>query len=50
MLNKVVVSMSIFFQQLIEENCEVSLRSSNQQPPNTYVKCDRLQPWIEPIT
>ena len=23
---------------------------SNQQPPDTHVKCDRLQPGIEPVT
>ena len=28
----------------------MSLRSSSQQPPVTYVKCDRLQPRIEPLT
>ena len=28
----------------------MSLRSSNQQPPVKYVKCDRLQPRIEPVT
>ena len=28
----------------------MSLRSSIQQPPVTYVKCDRLQPRIEPVT
>ena len=28
----------------------MSLRSSSQQPPVIYVKCDRLQPWIEPVT
>ena len=35
---------------VIEGDCEVSLRSSSQQPPVIYVKCDRLQPWIEPVT
>ena len=28
----------------------MSLRSSSQQPPGIYVKCDRLQPLIEPVT
>ena len=28
---------------------EVSLRFSSQQPPVIYVKCDRLQPRIEPV-
>ena len=28
----------------------MSLRSSNQQPPVIYVKFDRLQPRIEPVT
>ena len=35
---------------VIEGDCEVSLRSSNQPPPVKYVKCDRLQPRIEPVT
>ena len=34
---------------VIEGDCEVSSRSSSQQPPVTYVKCDRLQPRIEPV-
>ena len=28
----------------------MSLRSSSQQPPGIYVKCDRPQPQIEPVT
>ena len=28
----------------VEGDCEVSLRSSSQQPPDINVKCDRLQP------
>ena len=28
----------------------MSLRSSSQQPPLKYVKCDRLQPRIKPVT
>ena len=35
---------------VIEVDCEVSLRSLSQQPPVTYVKCDRLQPRTEPVT
>ena len=35
--------------QQIEGECEVSLRSSSRQPSGIYVKCDRLQPRIEPI-
>ena len=35
---------------VIEEDCEVSLRYSSQQPPVKYVECDRLQPRIEPVT
>ena len=38
---------------VIEGDCEVSLRSSSQQPPLPlviYVKCDRVQPRIEPVT
>ena len=34
----------------IEGDCKVSLRSSSQQPPVTYVKYDRLQPRIKPVT
>ena len=30
--------------QQMAGNCEVSLRSSSQQPPSVYVICDRLQP------
>ena len=28
----------------------MSLRSLSQQPPSIGVKCDRLQPRIEPVT
>ena len=28
----------------------MSLRFLSQQPPVIYVKCDRLQPRIEPVT
>ena len=35
---------------VIVRECEVSLRSSSQQPPVIYVKCDRLQRRIEPVT
>ena len=35
---------------LVEGDCEVSLRSSSQQSPGIYVKCDRLQPRIELVT
>ena len=43
--------------RLTERDFEVSLRSSSQQPPDIirshiclYIKCDLLQPWIEPVT
>ena len=35
---------------VIEGVCEVSLRSLTQQPSRIYVKCDRLQPSIKPVT
>ena len=33
-----------------EGDCKVNLRASSQNPPGLYVKCDRLQPRIEPVT
>ena len=35
---------------VIEGECEVGLRSWSLQPPVKYIKCDRLQPRIEPVT
>ena len=34
---------------VIDENRELSLRSSNEQPPGKYVKCDPFQPRIEAV-
>ena len=45
------LSISDYYQSLksklknnIERDCEVSVRSSSQQPPSWYVKCGWLQP------
>ena len=35
---------------LFSNYVELKIRSSSQQPPGIYVKYDRLQPWIEPVT
>ena len=35
---------------IIKGDCEMSLRSSSQQPPGIHVKCDRLQPRIKLVT
>ena len=39
-----------YIERKIEEDCEVSLRSSSQQAPVEYDECDRFQPRIEPVT